>query len=115
MDVIEQPTIMVTKEAVESILNLMAERELDSHYLRLFVEGIGCSGFQYGLAFSEEPRDGDTVVNSNGIRVLMDPTRLVLLDGATVDYIDTPEGSDFQIDNPNEIPGSACDSCSGCR
>ena len=110
----EQPKITVTAQAVETVLNLMTERDLDSHYLRLFVEGIGCSGFQYGLAFSEEPRDGDTVLSSNGIRVLVDPTSLILLDGATVDYVDTPDGADFRIDNPNEMPGSACNSCSGC-
>lgn len=114
LNVQEQATVTITAKAVKSILNLMTEKGLDDHYLRLFVEGIECSGFQYGLAFSEEPRDGDTVVSSNGIRVLVDPTSLVLLNGAIVDYVDTPEGADFKIDNPNEMPGSACASCSGC-
>jgi iron-sulfur cluster assembly protein len=114
LNVIEQPTITITAQAVENILNLMAQKGLDSHYLRLFVEGIGCSGFQYGLAFSKEPRDGDVVVNSNGMRVLVDDYSLICLNGATVDYVETPEGADFVIDNPNETPGSACKSCSGC-
>jgi iron-sulfur cluster assembly accessory protein len=109
----KQQTITVTAKAAETVLNLMAERELDGHYLRVFVAGFGCSGLEYGLAFSKEPRDGDTAFDSNGIRVLVDPTSLILLDGATVDYVDTPEGADFRIDNPNVTPISACDSCSG--
>ncbi len=107
-----RPTITVTAKAVENILNLMTERELDGHYLRLFVEGIGCSGPQFGLAFSKEPLYDDIVFDSNGIRTLVDPFSLVYLDGATVDYIDTPDGGDFVIDNPNLAPNSACNSCS---
>jgi len=109
----KQPAITVTTKAVEKILDLMAERELGGHYLRLFVEGIGYAGFQTGLAFSEEPQKDDTVIDSNGIRILIDPYTLICLEGVTVDYVDTPEGADFKIDNPNAMPGSACATCGG--
>lgn len=108
----ERLTINVTPRATENIINLMAEKKMDHHFLRIFVDGIGCSGPKYGLAFSEEPREGDVVVNSNGIRILTDSYSLVLLQGATIDFVDTPEGPDFCIDNPNETSGFACKSCS---
>ena len=113
-NVTEQPMVTVTASAVENILNLMTEKELDGYYLRLFVDGIGCSGYQCGLAFSEGAQEGDTVIDSNGLRVLVDPYSLSCLNGATIDYIDTPEGANFRIDNPN-TPDSACGSCGkGC-
>lgn len=107
----EESTIIITSKAVDKILSLMAERGVGDHYLRVFVDSLGCSGSQYGMAFSKEPRKGDVVVESNEIRVLVDPLSLMCLDGATVDYVDTPEGPNFRIDNPNEISGSACGSC----
>ena len=109
--VTEQPMVTITASAVENVLNLMSKQGLEGYYLRLFVEGVGCSGYQCGMAFSEEPREGDVVINSNGMRVLVDPYSLVCLNGAIVDYVDTHEGADFRIDNPNAAPGSACNSC----
>lgn len=99
-----QQKVTVTTRAVDKILNLMAEKAMDGHYLRVFVDGMRCSGFKYGLAFSEEPRDDDKVIDANGIRVLVDNFSLVFLNGVIVDFVDTPQGPNFRIENPNEIP-----------
>jgi iron-sulfur cluster assembly protein len=109
----KQKAITVTPTAAENILNLLAERKLDDHCLRLYVAGIGCSGPQYGLAFDDNPRDDDNVIETHGLRVLVDPNSLVYLEGATVDFVDTPQGAGFKIDNPNALAASSCGSCSG--
>ena len=109
----KKTAFMVTAEAAERILSLMSERDMEDYYLRVFVDGLGCSGSQYGMAFSEKPLGDDTVVESNGVRVLLDPFSLMCLEGAKVDFVDLPEGPDFKIDNPNEVAGnSACSACS---
>ena len=109
----KQPWITVTAKAAENIHFLMEEQELDYQYLRLLGERSGCSGFKYGLTFSKEPRCGDTIIYSNGIRILVDTYSLILLQGMTIDFVESPEGSNFSIDNPNETPGAERIRCSG--
>jgi iron-sulfur cluster assembly accessory protein len=105
--------ITVTAAAAENVLQLMAERDLTEHYLRLYVAGIGCSGPQYGLAFDKEARDNDVVIQSDGLNILVDPNSLAFLEGATVDYVETPQGAGFKIDNPNPLAAASCGSCGG--
>ena len=71
----------VTPAAVSIIKSLLEQRNIPNHALRVFVTGGGCSGMQYGMAFQDEPEAGDTVVNSGGIRLLVDPASLMYLRG----------------------------------
>jgi len=105
--------ITVTAAAAENILQLMAERNLMEQYLRVYVAGIGCSGPQYGLAFDKEARENDAVIHSNGLNILIDPNSLAFLEGATIDFVETPQGAGFKIDNPNPLAAASCGSCSG--
>ena len=105
--------IVVTAAAAENILQMMTERDMSNHYLRVYVAGIGCSGPQYGLAFDKEARENDTVMRSDGLSILIDPNSLAFLEGATIDYVETPQGAGFKIENPNPLAGAACGSCSG--
>jgi iron-sulfur cluster assembly accessory protein len=105
--------ITVTAAAAENILQLMAERNLTEHYLRVYVAGIGCSGPQYGLAFDKEARENDTVIQSDGLSILIDPNSLAFLEGATIDYVQTPQGAGFKIENPNPLAAASCGTCSG--
>ena len=73
--------VTITSQAAENILNLMAEKELVGHSLRIYVAGIGCSGPQYGLAFDENPREDDNVIETAGLKILVDPNSLVYLEG----------------------------------
>ena len=77
--------------------------------LRVGVRGGGCSGFQYMLAFDEE-RDGDTVVESHGIRLLVDTASAPYVRGATVDFVDSLQGAGFKVDNPNVVAACGCGS-----
>ena len=115
MEIREDTVIHITAQAAEKILGLMDEREINEGYLRVFVDGLGCSGSDYGMAFSEKPLADDTEFHSNGIQVLLDPFSLMCLEGATVDYVETSHGLDFEITNPNEAPASACGGCSQSR
>jgi len=105
--------VTVTPAAAETILQLMAERNLTEHYLRVYVAGIGCSGPQYGLAFDIEAREDDAVLQSDGLRILIDPNSLAFLEGATIDYVETPQGAGFKVENPNPLAAASCGSCGG--
>ncbi|MDX6659799.1 MAG: iron-sulfur cluster assembly protein [Solirubrobacteraceae bacterium] len=77
--------------------------------LRVGVRGGGCSGFQYMLAFDEQ-RDGDTVVESQGIRLLVDSDSAPYVRGATVDFVEGLQGAGFKVDNPNVVAACGCGS-----
>ena len=104
----ESPALTVTPAAVTIIKNLLQQREIPQHALRVFVSGGGCSGLQYGMAFQEAPEAGDTVVASDGVRLLVDPTSIMYLRGATIDYVDSLIGGGFRIDNPNAVSSCGC-------
>ncbi len=105
---IDAPVLTVTSSAVTVIRNLLSEREIPNHALRVFVSGGGCSGMQYGMAFEEVARDYDRVVEVDGVRLLVDPNSLMYLQGATIDYIDSLMGGGFRIDNPNAVSSCGC-------
>ena len=98
----------VTPAAVSIIKSLLAQREIPDHALRVFVTGGGCSGLQYGMAFQEAPDPGDTVVDCDDVRLLVDPTSMMYLRGATIDYVDSLIGGGFRIENPNAVSNCGC-------
>ena len=77
-------------------------------YLRLYVAGRSCSGYQYGMAFENTTEDGDSVFETNGVRVYLDSTSAMYLEGAQVDYVDSLMGGGFRIDNPNAVSSCGC-------
>lgn len=105
---VDNSILTVTPSAVAIVKNLLQQREIPNHALRVFVTGGGCSGMQYGMAFQEEAETGDTVVETDGVRLLVDSTSLVYLKGAVVDYVDTLIGGGFRIDNPNAVSSCGC-------
>jgi iron-sulfur cluster assembly accessory protein len=102
------PILSVTASAVQVIRTLLEQRQIPNHALRVFVSGGGCSGMQYGMAFEESPRDFDKVVSVDGVRLIVDPTSLMYLQGATVDYVDSLMGGGFRIENPNAVSSCGC-------
>jgi iron-sulfur cluster assembly accessory protein len=102
------PVLTVTPAAVDVIRTLLVQRNIPNHGLRVFVSGGGCSGMQYGMAFEESPREFDQVVEIDGIRLIVDSTSLMYLQGATIDYIDSLMGGGFRIDNPNAVSTCGC-------
>ena len=104
--------LTLTGKAVEKVHFYSAQMpEAEGKNLRIFIQGGGCSGFQYGFTFDEH-QDGDTVVESEGIKVLVDPMSAQYLAGATVDYVEDVRGAGFIVDNPNTA--GTCDCSHSC-
>ena len=78
--------------------------------LRVYISGGGCSGFQYGFTFDESINDGDTVVEKEGVTLLVDPMSFQYLSGAEIDYTEGLEGAQFVIRNPNAATTCGCGS-----
>ena len=100
--------ITITEKAAEKLNKLLAEE--NKSYLRVFVQGGGCSGFSYGLTMEAEPNPSDDVVESNGIKIVVDPISRNYLVGATVDFTDNLVGGGFSFQNPNAIGTCGCGS-----
>jgi iron-sulfur cluster assembly accessory protein len=104
--------INVTPMAAEKISELLVEENKPNAGLRVFVQGGGCSGFQYGLMIEEgEGRtDADQTIESHGIRLFVDPISVRYLKGAEVDFVDNLAGGGFTIRNPNAKSTCGCGS-----
>ena len=100
--------INVTPTAASKISELLAEEQKDGSGLRVFVQGGGCSGFQYGLMIDEGNTSGDQVFESNGVRLYVDPISVRYLKGAKVDFVDTVTGGGFTIKNPQAVSTCGC-------
>ena len=107
----ETAVISLTETAAEKLDGIMREKGVrESHALRVFVSGGGCSGLQYGMTFDPSPREVDTVFMQHGVRVVIDPQSLRYMEGATIDYLDSLMGGGFHIENPNAVSSCGCGS-----
>lgn len=104
--------ISVTETAAEKINELLIEEGKTGSGLRMYVQGGGCSGFQYGLMIDEGTGDADSdkVFEVNGVRLLVDPISLRYLQNAEVDFVDNHQGGGFTIKNPNAKSTCGCGS-----
>ncbi|MBE9610293.1 iron-sulfur cluster insertion protein ErpA [Chitinilyticum piscinae] len=99
-----------TDNAAAKVNELILEEGNPDLKLRVFVTGGGCSGFQYGFTFDEITNDDDTAVQKNGVTLLIDPMSYQYLVGAEIDYVESLEGSQFTIKNPNAVSTCGCGS-----
>lgn len=102
--------LVFTDSAASKVRELIEEEGNAELKLRVFVTGGGCSGFQYGFTFDEATNDDDTVLNKNGVTLLIDPMSFQYLVGAEIDYSEGLEGSQFVIKNPNASSTCGCGS-----
>jgi iron-sulfur cluster assembly accessory protein len=100
--------INVSSTAATKIAELLAEENKQNSGLRVFVQGGGCSGFQYGLMIEDEPGATDQVYESNGVKLFVDPISVRYLKGASVDFVDNVAGGGFTIKNPNAVSTCGC-------
>ncbi len=101
--------ITVTEAAASKIKELLSEEGKADSGLRVFVQGGGCSGFQYGLMIEESGAGvGDQSFESNGVKLFVDPVSISYLKGAEVDFVDTITGGGFTIKNPNASSTCGC-------
>ena len=103
--------INVSEVAAYKINELLTEEQKGGSGLRVFVQGGGCSGFQYGLMIEENGQGaGDQVYESNGVKLFVDPISIRYLKDAEVDFVDTVTGGGFTIKNPNATSTCGCGS-----
>ena len=101
-----KPLLLLTEKAIEKV-KYFAQSMPDSQNkpLRVFVQGGGCSGFQYGFTFDEK-KDGDAVMEQGGVTVVVDTQSATYLKDATVDFVEDMRGAGFSVTNPNATGGS---------
>ena len=106
--------ILFTDSAAAKVADLIAEEGNPDLKLRVFVQGGGCSGFQYGFTFDENQGESDTVVEQGKIAVLVDAMSGQYLNGAEIDYVEDLNGAQFVIKNPNAASSCSCGNSFSC-
>ncbi|HHJ18173.1 MAG TPA: iron-sulfur cluster insertion protein ErpA [Gammaproteobacteria bacterium] len=106
----DEALLVFTDAAAAKVKGLIEEEGNPELMLRVFVTGGGCSGFQYGFTFDEDVNDGDTEVEKDGVKLLVDPMSFQYLVGAEIDYKEDLEGARFVIRNPNATTTCGCGS-----
>ena len=102
--------ILFSDAAAAKVKQLLEEEANPALKLRVFVQGGGCSGFQYGFTFDETVNDDDTTIQKEGVELLVDPMSFQYLVGAEIDYKDDLDGAQFVIRNPNATTTCGCGS-----
>ena len=101
--------IRITEKAVVQIKNIMKENKVPENYgLRVGVKGGGCSGLSYTLGFDGESREGDTIIEENGVKLFVDGKSLFYLSGTELDFTDGLNGRGFIFNNPNAVKTCGC-------
>ncbi len=101
--------VQVTEAAAVRVRQLLEkENKLDTHSLRLKVVGGGCSGLRYELAFDDRVREADSVIETHGVKIVVDEKSALYLMGTTLDFVDTLNETGFKMGNPNASTTCGC-------
>lgn len=100
--------ITLTDSAMKAVARFVQGAATPAEGLRITVTGGGCSGFQYGLKLETAALADDTVIDSGGVKILLDPASLPMVNGMVVDFVDSLEGSGFKFTNPNAKASCSC-------
>lgn len=106
--------VSITENAAVELKRIMEEKEMSDHGLRVFLAGTGCCGPEYGIGLEKNQQEGDKVVESHEIKIFISEEVARRLDGSAIDYVETPHGSGFIINRPEESSCSS-DSCDACH
>lgn len=102
--------VTLTSRAAEKVREFLAEQQKPAYGLRMAVMGGGCSGFQYDIGIEEQPAPDDEVVESQGVKIFIDPMSVPYLKDTELDYVETLAGSGFKFNNPNVKKSCGCGS-----
>ena len=103
--------ITLTEIAAQKLGVILEQKGVkNTHALRVFVKGGGCGGMQYGMTFDDNVQESDEVYEQYGMRVVVDPTSMFYINGASIDYIDNLMGGGFHTENPNATSSCGCGS-----
>ena len=106
----QAPPLHFTDAAAKKVGELIEQEGNAALKLRVYIQGGGCSGFQYGFTFDEEIQEGDTTITKGGVTLLVDPLSVQYLTGAEIDYREDLSGAQFIIRNPNATTTCGCGS-----
>jgi iron-sulfur cluster assembly accessory protein len=109
-ETVKNAPLTLTPQAIAKVREIMATQDPLPAGLRIGVEGGGCSGFQYSMAFENQPGMMDKVFSFEDLKVFVDATSLMYLNGCTVDFVETVEAAGFKFDNPNVKSTCGCGS-----
>ena len=100
--------ISLTDKAVQAVTRFISSANKPVAGLRIQVEGGGCSGFKYSMRLEENSADSDALVDCGGVTLLIDSASAPMLEGVTVDFVESMEGSGFKFENPNATGSCGC-------
>jgi iron-sulfur cluster assembly accessory protein len=106
---VSEPSIILTANAARRVAAIAA-RQHKPAMLRLAVDGGGCAGFSYRFGLADVEEAGDTVVETDGVKLVVDPMSLELVQGSAVDFVEDLGGAAFKVQNPNAASGCGCGS-----
>ncbi|MDR9833771.1 HesB/IscA family protein [Staphylococcus coagulans] len=103
-------TVNLTEAAAYEVKDMLEQNDMSEGYLKVKVQGGGCTGLTYGMTAEPEPGENDEVLEFFGLKVLVDKADAPILNGTTIDFKQSLMGGGFQIDNPNAIASCGCGS-----
>ena len=109
-EISSEADLIFTSSAASKVAELIKEEGNPALMLRVYIQGGGCSGFQYGFTFEEDVQEGDAEIVTDGVKLLVDPMSMQYLMGAEIDYSEGLQGEQFVIRNPNASTTCGCGS-----
>ena len=104
------PTVILTEAAAFEVRDMLKNNDMSDGYLKIKVNGGGCTGLTYGMSAEAEPGENDEILEYYGLKVLVDRNDAPVLNGTTIDFKQSLMGGGFQINNPNAIASCGCGS-----
>ena len=104
----ETSLVSLTARATDKLKEVLAKQDRRDLALRVYVTPGGCSGFSYGMTFSEGTEEDDAIVEQDGVRVVVDPMSAMYLKGSEIDFVDALMGGGFALRNPNAVSSCGC-------
>ena len=104
----DQPVVSMTSRAADKLKEIIAKQERSDLALRVYVTPGGCSGFSYGMTFAEGREDDDTLIEQDGVRIVVDPMSAMYIKGSEIDFVDALMGGGFALRNPNAVSSCGC-------
>ena len=104
----DQRLVSMTTRAAEKLKEIVIKQGRDDLALRVYVTPGGCSGFSYGMTFAEGREEDDTLVEQDGVRIVVDPMSAMYIKGSEIDFVDALMGGGFALRNPNAVSSCGC-------
>ena len=100
--------VSMTSRAADKLKEIITKQGRDDLALRVYVTPGGCSGFSYGMTFAEGREEDDTLIEQNGVRIVVDPMSAMYIKGSEIDFVDALMGGGFALRNPNAVSSCGC-------